>query len=297
MWSAQCTVINSALYITGGWCPNDYRKNNNVYKYDFDNNQWIVLPPLEQYYGIPVSVNDQLTIISGRSSTFPFKITKWVVTFSDNRWKNIYPNLSVARVQPAVVTYHQYIIVAGGQGDDQVLDSIEVFEISTFHWIIINTRLPLPMWRISATLSADSFIIVGYSGANSSYKETFMIAINDMISKPQQSLTSSANDNKWHQLTDTPYRRTTVVPNTSPPVILGGEDKQGNTVNNIAIYDDRQNEWNKISTIPIKCAYTTVAIINQSIIVMGGCSDVKTDETRNATALSDVNIGHLKSCD
>jgi len=256
------------------------------------------LPPLQQYYGVPVGVNDQLTIISGRSSTPPYNITKCVITFSNNKWKNIYPNLSVARVQPAVVAYHQYIIVAGGQGaNDKVLDSIEVLEITTFHWIIINTHLPQPMWRISATLCADSFIIVGYSGANSSYNGTFMIALNDIISKPQLSLKSSTDDNKWHQLADAPYRRTTVLPNTSPPVIIGGEDKQGNTVNNITVYDDASNRWKKISTIPINCAYTTVAVINQSIIVMGGCSDTKTDKNRNATALSDVNIGDLKLCD
>ena len=52
-------------------------------------------------------------------------------------------------------------------------------------------------------------------------------------------------------------------------------------------------QWNKISSLPINCALITVAVINQSIIVMGGCSDAKTNETRNATALSDVSVGQL----
>ena len=302
MWGAQATVINSILYVTGGWCPKDRRKIYTVYKYELDKDQWNVLPPLQQSYGVPVSVNNHLTIIGGKDGHN--KTINWVVTFSDNRWKNIYPNLSVARSEPAVVPYLQYVIVAGGKGyNDNVLDSIEVFNFTTSHWIIIGTHLPKPMYCISATMCADSIIIVGYSGVDyKRYNGTFMIAVDDITSKhqqTQQSLTSSTdNDNtQWHKLPGAPYWRTVLVPNTSLPVIIGGEDKQGNTVNDITLYDDTSNGWKKISTIPINCAKVTVAVINQSIIVIGGCRDTKTAETIDATALSDVSIGQLILCD
>ena len=52
-----------------------------------------------------------------------------------------HPKLSVARIRPAVVPYHQYVIVAGGIGDDDnVLDSIEVFDVTKSHWMIVNTQ-------------------------------------------------------------------------------------------------------------------------------------------------------------
>ena len=298
MHGASATVINSTLYITGGWCPNDTRNIYNVYKYELNKNQWSVLPPLQQFYGVPVNVNDQLTIIGGKDRNN--KPTNLVTTYDDNSWNNTYPNLSVARWLPAVVPYHQYVIVAGGKGDDDnVLDSIEVFDITKSHWMIVNTHLPKPMWHISATICGDSFTIVGYGyTGNKRCNATFIIAIDDIISLPQQtqqSLTSSTDkDNtKWHQLANAPYWKTALVPNTSPPVIIGGDDEQVNTVNDITIYDDTSNKWNKISSLPINCAYTTVAVINQSIIVMGGCSDTKINETRNATTLSDVNVGQL----
>ena len=99
MYDAHATVINSILYITGGVCPNDTRNIYNVYKYEFDEDQWSVLPPLQQDYGVPVSVNDHLTIIGGKDGHH--KVINWIVTFSDNRWKSIYPNLSVARLDRA----------------------------------------------------------------------------------------------------------------------------------------------------------------------------------------------------
>ena len=304
MWGAYATVINTTLYITGGWCPNDIRNVYNVYKYELDKNQWSVLPPLQQYRGISVNTDNQLTVIGGRHST-THKPTTQVTTFTNNRWNNdTYPNLSVARSSPALVPYHQYVIVAGGKGDDETaLDTIEVLNVSSCHWMIVNTHLPQPMCRISVTVCADSFTIVGYDGADKKgYSGTFTIPIDQIISQQQQtqqSLTSSADkDNtKWHRLADAPYCATTLVPNTSSPVIIGGEDEQGNTVNDITIYDDTNNRWKKIASLPINCARTTVAVINDCIIVMGGASDAKTTETINATSLSDVNVGQLVLCD
>ena len=302
MWGAIATVINTTLYITGGACPNDSRNTYNVYKYQLDKNQWSVLPPLQQYYGIPVNTDNQLTVIGGKHST-THKPTAQVTTFTDNKWTNTYPNLSVARAHPAVVPYHQYVIVAGGLCDDgTAVDTIEVLHITVSHWMIVNTHLSLPMYDISATICADSFTIVGYTGADKKrYRETFTIPIDEIISQQQQiqqSLTSSTDkDNtKWHTLADAPYWKTALVPNTSPLVIIGGS-KQGNTVNDITIYDDTKNRWKKIASLPINCARTTVAVINDCIIVMGGVSDTKTTETCNATALSDVNVGQLVLCD
>ena len=305
MWAAYATVINTTLYISGGECPNDTRNVYNVYKYELDKNQWSVLPPLQQYFGIPVITDNQLTVIGGKHS-ITHKTTTQVTTFTNNRWNyDTYPNLSVARVEPAVVPYHQYVIVAGGKGDDETaVDTIEVLNVSSCHWMIVNTHLPQPMYTISATVCADSFTIVGYTdGADKKCSNgTFTIPIDQIISQQQQtqqSLTSSTDkDNtKWHILANAPYWKTALVPNTSPPVIIGGEDKQDNTVNDITIYDDTNNRWKKIASLPINCAHTTVAVINDCIIVMGGASDTRTSDTCNVTALSDVKVGQLVLCD
>ena len=304
MHGAYATVINSTLYITGGWCPNDDRNTENVYQHQLDDDHWSVLPPLQQYYGIPVNINNHLTVISGRHSTPPYKVTNLVTTFNGNSWTNTYPNLSVARWLPAVVPYHQYVMVAGGIGDyNTLLEGIEILNITKSQWMIVNTHLPIPMYKISATTCGDSFTIVGYQGADHiRYRDAYIIPIDKLleeVEQTQQSVTSSSDkDNtKWHQLADAPYWKTTLVPNTSPPVIIGGEDKQGNTVNDITIFDDTSNSWKRISSLPINCAYTTVAVINQCIIVLGGASDTKTGEITNATALSDAIIGQLVLCD
>ena len=103
---------------------------------------------------------------------------------------------------PAVVLYHQYVIVAGGKDDHgNALDSIEVFDITKPHWMIINTHLPQPMYQISATICGDSFTIVGYDDANKKCSsEAYTIPVEGILS---HSPSSTAKDNtKWHQLAD-----------------------------------------------------------------------------------------------
>ena len=293
MHLAYATVIKSVMYIGGGVCPDD-TKQYNVYAYHLEEDRWDSLPPLQQYYGVPVNITDKLTIISGRDSATN-KATNKVTTFSDNSWRNdIFPNLLIARYEPAVVPHQSYIIVAGGVGDDDtVLDTIEVLDINTLQWRIVNTHLPQPMFAPSATMCGESLVIVGFDTAdNLSSNKTFLIVINEIISK-QQLTTSTGEDNKWSRLANVPYFKTTPFPNSSPPVIIGGS-KQGKTTNDITLYDDVTKSWRRVSSIPTNCAWTTVTIINNVIIVAGGAVNTKTAEICDATSLTSVVMGYLE---
>ena len=290
---AYATVIKSVMYIGGGACP-DRTKQYNVYAYHLEEDRWDSLPPLQQYFGVPVNITDKLTIISGFDSA-THKATNKVTTFSDNSWRNdMFPNLLIARVRPAVVPHQSYIIVAGGEDDDDtVLDTIEVLDINTLQWRIVNTHLPQPMYVPSATMCGESLVIVGFTNTDDLCdNETFLIDINEIISK-QQLTTSTGEDNKWSRLADAPYFKTTLIPNSSPPVIIGGS-KQDKTTNDITLYDDVTKSWRRVSSIPTNCAYPTVTIINNVIIVAGGVVNPKTKETANATSLTSVVMGHLE---
>ena len=156
------------------------------------------------------------------------------------------------------------------------------------------------MWAINATTCNQSFIIAGYTRADSyASNGTFIISMDSLVGADQQSLTSSTSedDNKWSELCNTPYWSTAIVPNTSPPVIIGGQDNQGKTVNNISLYDDSSDSWRTVSPLPISCAQATVATINDVIIVAGGYTDNNTMETAIATTLTSVVLGQLELCD
>ena len=237
-----------------------------------------------------------MVIIGGEHSTAK-KPTNLVTTYDNdtNRWNNVYPNLTVARSEPAVVPYDQHVIVAGGKSDsDTMLDTIEVLDITKSHWIIVNIHLPEPMYNIAATMCSDSFTIVGFTYTDGDRSNrSFLISIHEILSQQQYKQSAHKNNTKWHELAETSHWFTTLVPNTLPTIIIGGSDEEGNAVKDIVVYDDMNKSWKKASSLPIKRTLTTVAIINQSIIVLGGCSNAKSKESRDATALCDVEIGYL----
>ena len=300
MRRAHATVINDTLYIGGGACTtvnDDYL----MFSYKLIDGQWRMLPVLPQCYGVPTNINNDISYIGGYDRSTNTSTNK-VITLLNNQWTIQYPNITTARRNHAVVSYQHYTIVAGGEGEDgSTLDTIEVFNCNNYQWTILSTHLPQPMKIINATTCNQSFIIAGYDGADGmSYSGTYIITMDSLVGTEQEhSLTSSTSehDNKWSQLCYTPYWNTTIVPNTTPPVIIGGEDQQGKTFNNISLYDDSSNSWRTVSSLPISCARATVATINNIMIVAGGYTDASTRETVNATTLTSVVLGQLELCD
>jgi len=297
MRRAHATVLNDTLYIGGGYCPtaNDQYF---MFSYKLTDDQWKKLPVLPQCHGVPTNIDDKICYIGGMDY-FTHRSTNKVITLQNDHWTKMYPNMIEARQRHAVVSYQQYTIVAGGAGRDQsTLNTIEVFNCNNYQWKIVSTHLPHPMRNISATTCNHSFIITGYDDADDRhYNGTFIITIDSLVGREQHSLTiSTSEDDKWSELCQTPYWSTVIVPNISPPVIIGGDNEQGKAVNNISLYDDSSNSWRTVSSLPISCARATVATINNIIIVAGGHTDGSTVETINATTLTSVVLGHLELC-
>ena len=297
---AHATVINDTLYIGGGHCTT-VNDEYLMFSYKLIDDQWRMLPVLPQRYGVPTNINNDISYIGGADRSTNTSTNK-VITLLNNQWTIHYPNMTTARCDHAVVSYQHYTIVAGGEGEDgSTLDTIEVFNCNNYQWTILSTHLPKPMKFINATTCNQSFIIAGYDGADDdSVNGTFIITMDSLVgTEAENSFTSSTSEhgNKWSELCSTPYWNTTIVPNTTPPVIIGGRDQQRKTVNNISLYDDSSNSWRTVSSLPISCARATVATINNIMIVAGGYTDGSTIETINATTLTSVVLGQLELCD
>jgi len=285
---AYGTVINDVLYIGGGMCP-DHNDDYYVFAYNLRENKWTKLPAaLPQFNGVVVNINDVLTVIGGVDYNTSRAANK-VLTLEENKWTTLYGDMKCARHRPTVVPYHQYTIVAGGIGEgDVVQDSIEYFNINTNQWTKTKTCLPTPMLYINATTCNNSIIIAGYYGGadDNRYRTTYITTIDSIVQ-------SDDDNNKWSELYPIPFWYTTIVPHTTPPVIVGGCDEQGKSQDNIMLYDDTSNSWRTVGSLPIRCAQTTVITVNNDIIIAGGCTDGRNVETANATILTSVMIGQL----
>ena len=266
-----------------------------VYIYDISNNQWDRLHPPGQYQGVLQIINSKLTVIGGVDNTTKKRTNK--VTTYNKSWSNEYPNLLKARIKPGVLTHLDYVIVAGGILDDKTYsDDIELLNHKqSSHWVIAKMKLPEAMWLPSLTISDDTLYIVGYGRANGNRTSAAYEVSVDMVISSAVQLTSSQTAD-WTKLPPAPHYGTAIIPNCSPPVIIGGNIQYVPTVD-IRVLDVSNNSWKKIASLTTARAYTAVVLINHdSILVIGGITDGRSPKKAKAHSISRVEKGSVRLC-
>ena len=112
------------------------------------------------------------------------------------------------------------------------------------------------MYGFTPTISDDHLFIVSYVGANmklnvSAYK---LPVANIIASIDKQS--NSDTSTEWTELSEMMVAEhwcITLIPSSSPSVIVGGEGKTGKTgktISDIKMYDNSNKSWKKIGSLP-----------------------------------------------
>ena len=271
---------------------------HDVYVYDINNNQWDRLPPPGQYRSALQIINSKLTVIGGVDNTTK-KVTNKVTTYNNNSWSNEYPNLLKARGRSGVLTHLDYVIVAGrGLHANTIYDDIELLDYQqSSHWVIARMKLPEVMWLPSLTISNNTLYIVGYYRANGNLTSAAYDVSVDMVISSAAQLTSNQTAH-WTKLPPAPHYGTAIIPNCSPPVIIGGSDiiQYAQTVD-IRVLDVLNNSWKKIASLTTARSYTTVVPINHgSILVIGGNTGGRNPKEALAHSISTVERGTVRLC-
>ena len=300
IWDAYVAVQDKKIYLAGGGSP-DVDAKYQVYVYDVNTDLWGQLPPLGHFLGIPCVIGGRLAIIGGRLNVTS-TTTKKVSTFDEasQTWISYYPDLVSDRYRPGVVTHLEYVIVAGGlynfEADIEILNWIE-----NSHWRIIPINLPEPMWNFTPTVSNDYMVIVGFSEGNfSKHRSTkaykipiTKIATSESIDQPQ---TSHDGPTKWITMTSAFNKFTAFIPNSVPPMVVGGTDESGTIpTSDVMMYDDASSSWRKIASLSSARSEVAIATINDNaIIIFGGCTRGGSSIISRAASLSTVELGQVK---
>ena len=295
LYSASVALHDNKVYAMAGDTP-DYDTYEYVYVYDINSNHWDRLPPPGQYAGTLEMMNGKLSVIGGRDNTTN-KITNKVTTYNNNRWSSYYPNLIKPRNLPTAVTHLDYVIVAGGKLDDDTYSNdIELLNYKqSSHWVIARMKLPEPMRRPSLTISNDLLYIVGYGRANG-YRTSVAYQVPvDTITSSTDQLTSDQTTH-WTELPPAPYCKTAIIPNSCPPVIIGGDKHYDPTID-IRVLDVPNNSWKKIASLTTARSATAVVPINHdSILVIGGYTGGRGVKEAKAHYFTRVEKGTVRLC-
>ena len=291
MYEASAVLHKENIYVMAGDAPHDETLDY-VFSYNINNNEWSRLPPPGHYCGILQIINDQLTVIGG-CDTYTSKVTNKVSTFDNNsnNWTRYFPDLMKPRSKPGVVTHEDHVVVlGGGEGGS---DDIEVLNwTQPLHWMKNNIKLPEAMWAPSLTISHDQLYIVGYTTSRGTKSaRAYQLPIDSIISSIGQPPTSGQNNN-WNTLPNAPHFDTALLPQSYPPVIIGGVDIQYVPTSDVAILDITKNTWNRVASLSTPRTFVAVVpISHDSILIIGGTKGGEGVQTNKASCVSTVEKG------
>ena len=306
LYAAYVAVQDKKLYVTAGNSPVEDALHQ-VHVYDINTDQWGQLPPSGHYYGIPHIIGGRLAVIGGRLSATK-KRTNKVSTFDEDSqtWTSYYPDLLSVRSKPGVVSHLEHVIVAGGgrptaEDDDAsvVQDDIEVLNwTENSHWRKVSIKLHVPMFGFIHTISDDHLLIVGYSGANMlPYTGAYKIPVANITASIDQQRNSDTLT-KWTELTAADQYYVSLVPTSSPPVVVGGENTTGTipTADNIIkMYDNSNKSWKKVGSLSSARARVAIAAVyNNAIVVVGGYTTGGSVATAKSSSLTVVELGQAE---
>ena len=104
-----------------------------------------MLPQPGHRFGVLHMLDDRLTIFGGTDSITRNRHNK-VTTYNNdtNTWHRQYPDMLNIRFRPGIITYHNYVIVMGGNSSPGAIhESIEVMEYrDELQWKEISVNLP-----------------------------------------------------------------------------------------------------------------------------------------------------------
>ena len=155
-------------------------------------------------------------------------------------------------------------------------------------------KLPEPMWVPSLTNSNDLLYIIGYNSATHRTNRAYQVPVDTITSTAQ--LTSDQTTH-WTKLPPAPHYNTAIIPNSCPPMIIGGHDKHYVPTDDITVLDVPNNSWKKIASLTTaRSGIAIVPINHDSILVIGGTTGGRDGKEAKAHSITRVEKGTLRLC-
>lgn len=288
LYSATAVVKDYKVYIAGSSGPDEEAKYK-IFVYDLSENRWSTLPDPSVLLSVHEIIGGKLTLVGGRISSNNER-SRSLLSYNESSrsWVNFFPDMLKPRNRCSVLTQSNTVIVAGGTTTGDVcLGSIEVMNTVELRWREVATHLPFTMWNMSTTICNGDMYIIGYAGSdNMRYQAAYKLAISD--------IKDSASAKVWKKLHSPPRARTTVVPYTFPPLIIGGNDNNFNSVVDVSVYNVTTDTWSLVDMLKTPRAYSIVAAVDDNaVIVIGGCHEARNLTTCKASAIKTVEIGQV----
>ena len=258
-----------------------------IYSYACPSDSWSHLPDCIYGKGSIAIIRGLLTTIGGYSSTGTHFNELYSLTGKGKgrRWVKRFPPMPTKRRSTTAVCTGTTLIVAGGQGKDGVLSTVEVMNTENRQWSTV-ANLPEPMYVASVTVFGDSiYMLGGWKQLGISTMSVYTCSMSTLVqsygrSSAQEVKTSLIDKaGVWSQIADLPVTCSTCESFHGRLLAIGGKDS-GKSTTAVYMYDPHTNSWEIISHITTgRYDCFTAVLPDNQLMVVGGVTDGGTTDT------------------
>ena len=247
----------------------DYSKGLKLFSYTAVTDNWAYLldkscPPTV-FFGMG-DFRDKFVMVGGKdvqTNECSGLVTEWRCT--DMEFFHPYPPMVSPRVDPLVVGWGDYLIVAGGIVDDSAKQTIEIFNADkdVFAWKIVG-ELPVST-TLSCAVTNETLYLLG--DHNNLFKTSLPKLVSCAAAKG-----SSGEMPTWELVTETQFKESTIFSFHNHLLIAGGCLGSGTPVSDIMRFNEEDGKWVKVGDLPQPCFGCSCVWMTKPnvIFVMGG---------------------------
>ena len=254
----QSVTVDTVVYIADRG-----RYSGVILRYDPHTNNFTEL----QYQCWDFTITElthQLVVVGGLDVS-TLKTTNKVSVWSPSQrsWTHPYPAMNIPRRLPAVSTYHQCLVVAGGCDDSWTdLATVEILNTSVSHYQWLSaTGLPVSCRRMSAAITHGTLYLLGGSLG----KKVLSVSLSALTQNTKPPAV-------WRALPDAPLEYSTAIAVHGSLLAVGGSNG-GQRSSAIHVYNQEKNEWNKVGDLPTERTYCACCLLPSGEILVAGGED------------------------
>jgi len=270
MFYHHCVIVEGKLYIGGG---GTYSVDDDRTVWQYESGQWSKLKQYKWRYFNMAAVKRQLTLVGGEdTSTWSWQttsdITVWDREGASHTWTHPYPPMPTPRSSPAVATYNQWLVVAGGRdynelaavvGIPNYLAAVEVLDTDNHQWLSASS-LPVKCGHVTTAILQDQLYLVG-----GTLNKTLVANLPDIIHS-----STSATTKPWRTLPAPPLERSAAITvHGALLAVAGCHDNKRSTA--IHVYQPATNSWSKVGDLPSpRSSCACIVLHSGELLVAGG---------------------------
>ena len=277
--------LNGKIFVGGRW----WSYHRFLCVFNVVSRTWSKLPFHDscEMYGFTLATsNSKVHTIGGtwRKDGKEEEYSNKVFSLDDDlKWCNTLPPLNIGRVQATSTSFDSLILVAGGQGRNGGLSSVEVLnssQSSSTWWEICD--LPVKSHLMQCTVTHNElFIGCGYGdyGDGTAYTvySSKVSAVKESLNVDEDSESSVSPESFWQSLPKTPLWWSGLVSVNNCLLTVGGRDDDLKSHSSVHLYDCYKKTWSKVSDIRNSRQFPPAVVVRpfenkQELFVLGGAS-------------------------